>query len=226
MLEKKHIYLVTQWGSEYDEDGPDGLDTNFIVCSSNFSEAARFVDHYLSQIEHKRIQPHASRVLDMGAGASTTCDNAIVYAPFFIYSYNLLQFRAWHRDDFDTCWEEDADIDSPSEPNIQKEESNCIYVVSSGATHVAPEINIAQLDEPTFYSFIIQAKSPVSAIDIANESLDFVRYEKACYVTELCKPLSVCSLQKIVWGPFCLPPLLNGSYSSWEMKPDGELEKR
>ncbi len=71
---KFFIYLAAIYGNE--QEGPDGLDTLFLVRASGYQEAATLVDARYSSVRQ------TNWVCTVGIDCSTGCESRIILGPF------------------------------------------------------------------------------------------------------------------------------------------------
>ena len=104
-----NLYLVTRWGNDESEDGPDGDDTNFLVRASTVEGASEVVDKILSNMSHKRVADFCHRVTRIGESISLTEKPSIILGPvvnpgIMHDDEGISNAERWARDEKEEDW--------------------------------------------------------------------------------------------------------------------------
>lgn len=104
------LFIITRWGNPFEEDGPDGKDTNFLVRALTLEEASEMTDQRLKTMTNKVSGNRPVKCFSQFA-AEIGVDNCsekrgIVHGPWIesILVNDLEQYPSWHRDDADGEW--------------------------------------------------------------------------------------------------------------------------
>lgn len=104
------LFIITRWGNPYEEDGPDGKDTNFLVCASSLDEAAKIVDNKLSHMTtvvsgNRPVQDFSHCATEIGEELLSQ-EPAIIHGPWIesMIIRNSSHYPSWHRQDPDGEW--------------------------------------------------------------------------------------------------------------------------
>lgn len=108
-----NLYFVVRWGNTESEEGPDGEDTNFMVCARSVENAAVLVDERLksmpTRIRHNRpVQPFSHGIIDLGTAPALFNHEIILCGPWI--AFELMSgwpkgLPCWRREVKDGDWE-------------------------------------------------------------------------------------------------------------------------
>ena len=102
------LYLVTRWGNDESDEGPDGEDTTFLVKASSVNNASEIVDEILENMPHTRVSSFCHRITKIGVTISSN-KTPIVLGPFVGSSLmeddeGIDNSERWARDEKDMDW--------------------------------------------------------------------------------------------------------------------------
>ncbi len=98
-----NLYLVSRNGNT--EEGPDGLDTIFLVRALNYKAATRLVDKTLLSLNEPNVKPYSNWVCEIGKDTGDSKKTAIIYGPFIAITGAGGDYsKAWTRDYKEDGW--------------------------------------------------------------------------------------------------------------------------
>jgi hypothetical protein len=103
------LYIATRWGNPYEQDGPDGKDTNFLVRAYDMNQAAYLAEKLLQNLptrvgNHRPVQDFIHCIHEIGE--EHTCGvPAVIHGPWIeAMIMRSSDYDSWHRDDRDDEW--------------------------------------------------------------------------------------------------------------------------
>ena len=106
-----NLYFVTRWGNPYEEDGPDGKDTNFIVQATSVENSAKLVNtalkQYPTKIESNREVQNKAHHIVLLAKQSMAKDSSpqILHGPWIESAILQGELRSrWDYDEEENAW--------------------------------------------------------------------------------------------------------------------------
>lgn len=110
------LFIITRWGNPYEEDGPDGKDTNFLVRAASLDDAAIIVDRKLrdmttSVVGNRPVQDFSHCATEIGKDILSK-KPAIIHGPWIesIIIQKSEHYSSWHREESDGLWISTKDL--------------------------------------------------------------------------------------------------------------------
>lgn len=102
-----YLYLVTRWGNA--KGGPNERDTNFLVVSKNYQEAAMLVDNSLQLEKNSMAQKFCHRITELGSKSGGGCEPTIILGPTIENAFahdkvEVCNNKKWVRDNIKDGW--------------------------------------------------------------------------------------------------------------------------
>ncbi|MCP4159768.1 MAG: hypothetical protein GY760_06820 [Deltaproteobacteria bacterium] len=104
------LFIITRWGNPYEEDGPDGKDTNFLIRALSIQDAGQIADQMLITMTNKvsgnrPVKGYAQFGTEIGVDKFSK-KKGIVHGPWIesIIVDSTKKYPLWHRDDVEDDW--------------------------------------------------------------------------------------------------------------------------
>lgn len=97
-----NVYLIARYGNA--EEGPNGLDTLFLVRARDYRSAAEVADRALEELKETRVAPVSNWICEIGADSSGQTAPAILKGPFNGMSGADGYTSVWTRDARHDSW--------------------------------------------------------------------------------------------------------------------------
>ena len=112
-----NLYITTRWGNPYEEHGPDGRDTNFLVKAKTHIEASEVTDIYLQHLESHvgtniPVDRYCHKIRLISKNVLGVEEPKIIHGPWIESSIfaGLEHSLNWEREEENTPWvKEDYD---------------------------------------------------------------------------------------------------------------------
>ncbi len=118
-----NLYLVARYGNN--NEGPDGLDTLFLVRAPNYRIAAKLVEKVLAGLKESKVKPYSNWVCEIGKDTGDSKNSSIIHGPFYALSAAEGYSKVWTRD-----YKEDGWVLISKEIKAARKSSNIIRITA------------------------------------------------------------------------------------------------
>ena len=91
-----HVFIVARYGNN--QDGPNGVDTLFLVRAEDYVAAAQLVDSALGEQESLLVEPVCNWICEIGIAGEATQIAGIIKGPFYGLAGAWGCANVWTRD--------------------------------------------------------------------------------------------------------------------------------
>ena len=103
------LFIATRWGNPYEEEGPNGKDTNFLVRASSLDDAASLAEEFLigcpqSIEENLPVENFIHRIRLIGEDTNSEL-SSVIHGPWIAAAiFRDSNLEMWLRDETDGQW--------------------------------------------------------------------------------------------------------------------------